>query len=312
MELKLGTRASKLALWQANWTKRQLEQRAGHSVEIVEISTQGDRDQAEIQNIGAQGLFTKEIQKALLAKEVDLAVHSLKDLPTDKIEGLKLAAVPVRARVNDVLIAPGYESIHDLPQGAKIGTSSLRRQAQLLHFFPDFQPVPIRGNVETRLEKVETDDYDAIVLAAAGLDRLQLFNDEKHMIMPLELVLPAVGQGALGIESRDEPEILEALAAIDYPQLHAAVIAERAMLAKLEGGCLAPIAAFAHFQEPTEFTISARVLDAKGKRMVEATALLLCDEDFDLHKDSVKLGEGVAEELCTKDALKLIASSRAE
>ena len=204
--LRIGTRGSKLARWQADWVAAELS-RLGTSVEIVEISTQGDREQAgPLSSLGGEGVFTKEIQRALLANEVDLAVHSLKDLPTEPVAGLVLGAVPTRASTADALVSNAFASLDELPQGARIGTGSPRRQAQLLHRRPDLQVLGIRGNVDTRLRKLDDGEYNAIILAEAGLQRLGLADRIAQSLTP-DIMLPAVGQGALGIECRDDDPI---------------------------------------------------------------------------------------------------------
>src|SRR3954465_5516322 len=214
--LRLGTRGSKLARWQAEWVAGELRRR-GHAVELVEIATRGDVEPAApIEDIGTRGVFTKEIQRALLAGSVDLGVHSLKDLPTEPVDGLVLAAVPERESPADVVVCasalgarlrldPGDQAnvLSSLPNEARIGTGSLRRQAQLLHVRPDLQVADVRGNVDTRLRKLDAGQFDAIVLAEAGLRRLGLA-DRATQVLPFEVMLPAVGQGALGIECRND------------------------------------------------------------------------------------------------------------
>ena len=199
MSLRIGTRATALARWQAEWIARQLGER-GVEVELVPISTTGDQQHGTIESIGGQGIFTKEIQRALLEGRIDLAVHSLKDLPTDVVPGLCVTAVPERAAVGDVLVCRKWASLDELPQRATLGTGSLRRRAQLLHVRPDLQIRDIRGNVDTRLRKLDQGEYDAIVLAEAGLRRLGLA-DRITQVLPLTLLLPAVGQGALAVET---------------------------------------------------------------------------------------------------------------
>ena len=238
--LRLGTRASALARWQADWVAGQLTA-AGHAVELVPIATQGDTSAtAPIGSIGSPGVFTKELQRALLDGRIDLAVHSLKDLPTDPVEGLVLAAVPEREDVADVLVSRDRMPLAALPRGAVMGTGSLRRRAQLLHFRPDLEMRDIRGNVDTRLQKLRAGQFDAIVLAAAGLKRLGLAGEATAAI-PLEIMLPAVGQGALGIESRVDDAITHsALAPLVHSPTQQAVIAERALLAQLAGRMSGP------------------------------------------------------------------------
>lgn len=301
MPLRLGTRASALARWQADWVASQLRQR-GIEVQLTPIATTGDRQPGAIDAMGEQGVFTKEIQLALLDGRIDLAVHSLKDLPTVAEPRLCLAAVPERAEVGDVLVSPQGVLLADLPVGATIGTGSLRRRTQLLHFRRDLQMKDIRGNVDTRLRKVQTPDYDAVVLAEAGLRRLGL-EAQITQTLPLEIVLPAPGQGALALEIRaDDERTRRIVAELDHPPTHAAVAAERAMLAALQGGCLAPIAAFARV-EGDRLTLVGRVLSRDGVRRIEATETATVAE-------SLALGRQVAEALLTQGAGELIRAAR--
>ena len=276
MLLRLGTRASLLAQWQANWVMAQLRQR-GLQIELVHITTSGDQSQTDAGPLAGTGIFTKEIQRELLDGRIDLAVHSLKDLPTETVPGLALAAVPERAPVADVLVSDRFDSLELLPPGAVVGTGSLRRRAQLLNHRRDLEMRDIRGNVDTRLRKLHDGHYEAIVLAQAGLERLGL---ARHVtqVLPLALMLPAVGQGALGIEARaDDMATREALACLDHPPTHAAARAERAMLAGLHGGCLAPIAAWGRI-EGGQLVLTGRVLDPVGTRKLEAMQAAAADE----------------------------------
>ena len=245
-ELRIGTRASQLALFQANWVKEKLGQ--AHSrlrVTLVKIKTTGDKIQdAPLAKIGGKGLFVKEIEEALLAKRIDLAVHSIKDVPTEFPQGLHLSVITKREDPRDAFISREGIPLKDLLQGAKIGTSSLRRQAQLLHFRGDLQLIPLRGNLDTRLKKLKTLGLDGIVLACAGLKRLGL--DEKITeILSTDISLPATGQGALGIETRvGDEEVEERIGFLNDPDSSIAITAERAFLKRLGGGCQVPIAAF--------------------------------------------------------------------
>jgi hydroxymethylbilane synthase len=266
--LRLGTRASPLALWQANHVADRLRPHAGRAVELVLIETTGDvvRDRA-LSQIGGDGLFTKEIQKALLAGAVDVAVHSLKDLPTLPVAGLTLAAVPQRGPVGDVLVSVRHAGFDALPAGATVATSSLRRRAQALHRRPDLRLVNVRGNVQTRLRKLEEEGLDALLLAEAGLRRLGL---DAHIteVLDREWMLPAVGQGALGLECRTKDEATRALLAeLDDPATHACVRAERALLRGLGGGCLVPLGALAEVEGET-LRLRAAVLPADGTRRI--------------------------------------------
>lgn len=314
--LRLGTRGSKLAKWQAEWVAGELHRR-GHIVELVEIATRGDMEQVvAVEEIGTRGVFTKEIQRALLADSVDLAVHSLKDLPTEPVDGLVLAAVPMRESPADVLVVrseergarskePGAEKkdlILELLPGARVGTGSLRRQAQLRHLRSDLMLLDVRGNVDTRLRKLDEGQYDAIVLAEAGLLRLGLA-DRISQVLELDVMLPAVGQGALGIECRaDDAETRSILAALEDRETRAAVTAERALLEHLRGGCMAPIGALGSMQAG-ELHLSAVVLSSDGTQRLAAQQVGLPDA-------AASLGMKVAEALLAQGAAKLIASSR--
>jgi hydroxymethylbilane synthase len=290
-----------LARWQAEWVAARLEGR-GVEVELVPISTQGDVKTGPLGQIGGQGLFTKEIQRALLAREIDVAVHSLKDLPTAEIAGLAIAAVPLRESTADVLVSTRFGSLDHLPHGARVGTGSLRRKAQLLHVRPDLSIRDIRGNVETRLKKLDEGQYDGIVLAAAGLTRLGLA-DRMTFVLPRHIMLPAVGQGALGIETRSDDAVSRGLVeALDDAATHAAVLAERSMLAALRGGCLAPVGALAHV-ERAALSLEGVVVSGDGQRKISAAAAGLAE-------DAVGIGQQVADELLVQGAGELIAASR--
>ena len=303
MPLLLGTRASALAQWQAEWVAARLIE-LGHAVELVPIVTHGDRNQeSKIGSIGVQNVFTKEIQQALLQRRIDLAVHSLKDLSTEPVEGLALAAVPRRGPIDDVLVWPADGGIESLAEGAIIGTGSPRRRSQLHHVRPDLRIHDIRGNVDTRLAKLEAGQYDAIILAEAGLRRLGL-DQWIGETMPRDVMLPAVGQGALGIETRaDDRAARAAVASLDDAQTHAAVTAERAMMAALEGGCLAPIAAWARV-ENGRLALDGRVLSLDGRKRLDAR---LSVADI---QDAATLGQNVAKELSDKGADILIRDAR--
>lgn len=245
--VRIGTRGSRLARWQADWVADRLRTlHPGLEVILVEIKTLGDRDRTSpLSSIGGLGLFTKEIQRALLDGLVEIAVHSLKDLPTRGPEGLILGAVPPREDPSDALIAPIHRTLEALPHGARIGTGSLRRRGQLLHARHDLTVVDLRGNVETRLAAARDGGLDAVVLAEAGLHRLGLDSHITQRLGPPRF-LPAVGQGALGIECRaDDAETRVLLAPLDDPATHRAIRAERRLLFQLEGGCSMPLAAWA-------------------------------------------------------------------
>ncbi len=264
--IRIGTRGSKLALWQAEWVASQLRQR-GCDVELKIIATQGDISTQPLSQVGGQGLFTKEIQRELLADRVDVAVHSLKDLPTQPVPGLVLAAVPERETTDDVLVSSSGLPFEQLPVGSRIGTGSSRRAAQLRHWRSDVQVLDIRGNVDTRLAKLAAGNYDAIVLAAAGLTRLGL-SDRITQILPVQHILPAVGQGALGLECRaDDHATIAALKQLDDPASHAEVAAERSLLLSLLAGCLAPVAARGQVDND-QVKLTARVLALDGSQLI--------------------------------------------
>jgi len=299
--LRLGTRASALARWQAEWVAAELA-RLGVQVELIHVSTQGDVSARPLGAIGGQGLFTKELQNALLDGVIDLAVHSLKDLPTERVPGLCLGAVPERESIRDVLICRDRDSFEALPAGACIGTGSVRRGAQLLYARPDLEIRDIRGNVDTRLRKLDEGQYDAIVLAEAGLKRLGL-TDRITQLLPLELMLSAAGQGALGIEVRDgDAFTIQALAPLDHPLTHAAVRAERALLAALHTGCLAPVGVWARAADG-RLELDAVVLSPDGRRRVAVSRTGAWEE-------ATALGERAAAELLAQGAAPLIAASR--
>jgi len=301
VRLRLGTRTSALARWQATWVTERLTS-LGAEVQLVPISTAADRQQEPIGAASGVGVFTKEIQQALLDRRIDLAVHSLKDLPTEAVQGLCLTAVPERGPVRDVLVCREHASLDALPQEAIIGTGSLRRRAQLRHARPDLELKDIRGNVDTRLRKLAEGPYDALVLAEAGLRRLGR-PDAITQALPPSIMLPAVGQGALGLETRnDDHPLRELLEQLDHPPTHAAVLAERAMLAALAGGCLTPIAAWGR-PEGEQLVLSGRVLSPDGIQKIE-TSLAGSPGDAAL------LGNRAAEELLAQGAAELIRMAR--
>jgi hydroxymethylbilane synthase len=268
-EIRIGTRASQLALYQANWVKDQLVRAYPHlRVSLVKIKTTGDKIQdAPLAKIGGKGLFVKEIEEALIRKKVDLAVHSIKDVPTEFPEGLHLAAITEREDPRDVFISRDGTPLKALPRGAKIGTSSLRRQAQLLHFRNDFEMIPLRGNLDTRLKKLDTMDLKGIVLALAGIKRLG-FEKRITEILPVQIDLPAIGQGALGIETRREDSDVEGTVQfLNHEDSAIAVSGERAFLKRLEGGCQVPIAAYGRRTGPL-LQIEGLVGTVDGKRLV--------------------------------------------
>ena len=277
MKIIIASRGSQLALWQANWVKEQLTA-AEHEVEIRVIKTTGD----QMQNIpltgsGTKGLFIKEIEEALLDGSVDIAVHSLKDLPTDQPAGLVVAAVPTREDARDVLISSNGKRFEGLSAGTRLGTSSLRRQSQLRNLRADLELVPLRGNLDTRLKKLERGDCGAIVLAAAGVHRLG-WRERITQYFEAHEICPAVGQGALAIEARAGDErVAPAVQPLDHPPTHFAVRAERAMLRHLGGGCQVPIAAHA-VAENSGLHLTGVVASLDGKTVIRAAASGASDE----------------------------------
>lgn len=296
--IRLGTRASPLAKWQAHWVAEQLRL-VGASVELVYLTTRGDVVANPLSEVGGQGLFTKEIQRALLANEIDLAVHSLKDLPTAPMDGLRLAAVPQRERTGDAFVSIQFESFRQLPHGAKVGTGSLRRKAQLLHVRGDLVVEDIRGNIDTRLRKLDEGQYDAIILAEAGLLRLGLDGRIRHLLDP-SWMLPAVGQGALGLETRTEDVATQSkLTQLNDPHTHACVLAERSLLASLRAGCLAPVGALANIDDGSLY-LMAVVLSSNGKERIAR-------DIKGPPERAVELGAELAEALVRDGASRLLA-----
>lgn len=295
--LRIGTRGSQLALWQANWVKDKLEsEHPGLKVELEIIKTQGDKIlDVPLAMVGGKGLFVKEIEEAMLEGIVDIAVHSMKDVPTYFPEGLGLRVIMNREDVRDALILrPGIDQFEHLPQGGRIGTSSLRRKAQLLHKRPDLQMLDIRGNVETRLRKLTEDNLDGVVLAAAGMHRLG-FEKQITQYLDTELSLPAIGQGALGLETRLDDD--ETNAMIDFfhdPETMAAVTAERALLKRLEGGCQVPIAGYGTIEGDT-LTFTGLVASCDGQQVLKKTVQGAV-------ADAEKIGISVADDLIIEGA----------
>ncbi|MGB9627263.1 MAG: hydroxymethylbilane synthase, partial [Thermodesulfobacteriota bacterium] len=268
-EIRIGTRGSPLALYQANWVKDHLIQcHPDLKVTLIKIKTTGDKFlDAPLAKIGGKGLFVKEIEEALHRKEIDLAVHSIKDVPTELPEGLHLSVVTKREDPRDAFISKDGTFLKDLPEGAKIGTSSLRRQVQLLHLRSDFQIIPLRGNLDTRLRKLRTENFEGVVIALAGLKRLGLEMSVTE-ILSSEVFLPAIGQGALGIETRiGDKEIEEKIQFLNDPQSSIAIRAERAFLRRLGGGCQVPMAAFGRI-ENSILKIDGMVGNLEGRSLV--------------------------------------------
>ena len=296
-DIRLGTRGSQLALWQSNWVKCELE-KLGVIVELITIKTEGDIQTGSLAQIGGQGLFTKRLQVALLNEEIDLAVHSLKDLPTEDHPQLTIAAVPPRETVADALVSNRFTSLQDLPPQAVIGTGSVRRAAQLLHLRPDLEIRDIRGNVDTRLKKLDAGEFDAIILASAGLLRLGFEKRISYKFPPNELV-PAVGQGALGLETRrTDEETISRIASLNDPVSFHRAMAERAMLRTLYAGCLSPVGALTHVQNGL-LQLKGAVLSHDGEHKIE------CEETSDLEQSN-SLGQRVAEKLIEAGAAKYL------
>ena len=286
--ITIGTRKSLLALWQSNYIKSCLEtQYPDCKVRLQKIVTKGDKIlDVPLSKIGGKGLFTKEIESALLDGEVDLAVHSLKDMPTKLPEGLCLTAITERAVVGDAFVSNKYNTFAEMPAGAVLGTSSLRRKAQLLAKRPDLDIRDLRGNVDTRLHKLDEGQYDAIILAAAGLTRLG-YADRIKETLPCDFCIPAVGQGALAIECRtDNKEVRAMLEFLNHPATKSCTDAERAFLGLVEGGCQVPIGVHADVTEPDKMHITAIIASLDG-------STLLRDEIDGNVKEAVTLGQNL-------------------
>jgi hydroxymethylbilane synthase len=270
--LRIGTRGSLLAKWQAEFVRKQLFALAGVETEIVIIKTAGDKLQnASLTQIGGKGVFVKELEDALLAETIDLAVHSVKDVPTDVPSGLSFPAVLRRDDVRDCLVSAKGATLANLRQGARVGTSSLRRQAQLRHLRPDLDVRDLRGNVDTRLRKVESGEYDAILLAKAGLDRLGLSQRISEVFSP-EVCTPAVGQGAIAVQCRaKDAEAAEVLSRLDDAETRNAIIAERALLKAVQGGCQVPLGAWARM-ERDQMVMEACVCSVDGTQCIRQRA----------------------------------------
>ncbi len=298
--LVLGTRGSKLALCQSEWIQSKVHEVAPDvRVVLKKIQTSGDKIvDVPLAKIGGKGLFVKEIEEALLAGEIDLAVHSMKDVPAQLPEGLEILCVPPREDSRDALISRDGGSFHMLKNGAQIGTASLRRQAQLLHARPDLHITMLRGNLDTRLRKLREGQFDAIVLAAAGLHRLAWSQNITEYLPPL-LCLPAIGQGALGIEGRSHDQFVRSiLAKLDDPATHTTVLAERAFLQRLEGGCQVPIAASANLVDE-QLVLDGLVASVDGKTVIR-------EQIQGLRQEAHSLGVQLAERLLARGGDKIL------
>jgi len=298
--IRIGTRGSPLALWQANWIKScLLNVNDDLAVELVTIKTSGDKIQdVSLAKIGGKGLFTKEIEEALIKQTIDIAVHSMKDVPAKLPRGLNISVITEREDPRDALISKNGVKLADLPEGAKIGTGSLRRQTQLLNYRPDFKIMPLRGNLETRLDKLESEGLDAIILAVAGLKRLGMADRICEHIDP-DIMLPGIGQGAVGIELRlfDTFAMMMTMP-LDHELTHTALLAERAFLLKLEGGCQVPIAGHATIADET-LTLKGMVGSLDGKQNLRA-------EKSGPTQEAERIGKALGEEILRMGADKIL------
>jgi hydroxymethylbilane synthase len=295
-EIRIGTRASALALWQAEWVKAELEKKyPGMAVSLTKIKTTGDKIlDVPLAQVGGKGLFVKEIEEAMLEGEIDIAVHSMKDVPTFFPDGLHLSCITKREDPRDALLTRNNVTFNNLPKGAKVGTSSLRRQAQLMNVRPDFVIQQLRGNVDTRLRKLKEGQFDAIILAAAGVKRLGLAANVSDYIDP-EISLPAIGQGALGIECRvDDRELNDLIAFFNHADTRTCVTGERALLRRLEGGCQVPIACYGQIKGGA-LHLTGLVGSVDGKRIIK-------DALEGAPEKAEKLGVTLAEKLLSRGA----------
>ncbi len=294
--LIVGTRGSQLALWQAEWVQRQLKAIAPHLTVILQrIQTSGDKIQdVPLAKIGGKGLFVKEIEEALLRRDIDLAVHSMKDVPSVLPAGLEIVCVPEREDPRDALITREGHTLEKLPLHARVGTSSLRRQAQLLHARPDFNIAMLRGNVDTRLRKLRESHFDAVILAASGLKRLG-WEQEVTEYLSVDVSLPAIGQGSLGLEGRqDDAFVRDLVSKLEHRPTRIAVTAERALLTRLEGGCQVPIAGYATIQKNI-LTLDGLVASLDGKRYIRQVISGVAEE-------AESIGRQLAEQLLENGA----------
>lgn len=301
----VGTRKSKLALTQTNWVMEQLKKlNPSLEFEVKKIVTKGDQIlDVTLSKVGGKGLFVKEIEKAMYDKEIDIAVHSLKDMPAETPEGLTIGCIPIREDHRDAYIANDNVALHDLPEGAIVGTSSLRRGAQVKAFRPDLEIKWIRGNIDTRLRKLKEEDYDAIILATAGLKRMGWSDDVITEYLEPEVCIPAVGQGALAIECReDDDELRELLNEFNHEYTHRTVMAERTFLDLLNGGCQVPIGGYAYLNGD-EVVLTAMVGTPDGTTILK--------EEVRGH-DSIEVGREAANRIISRGGEKIIEDARAE
>lgn len=302
-ELVIGTRGSKLALWQSEYVRGKLEEVTGLPVRLKVIKTTGDKIlDVPLAKVGGKGLFTKELEVELLAGTVDLCVHSMKDVPTELPGGCAIAAMPERVDPRDVIVSGAGYDIITLPQGARLGTSSLRRRSQVVHLRPDLEIVDVRGNLDTRMRKAEGGELDAVILAAAGITRMG-WGDRITSYVPVTQMVPAVGQGAIGIEIREDDEyMLHAMEKIGHPETMECVTAERVVMRRLEGGCQVPIGAYARYEDGT-LTMDAMVGSVDGQRIVRHQ---MCGDAG----EPEALGEAMVEVLRSLGADEILAEIR--
>ncbi|HET7628300.1 MAG TPA: hydroxymethylbilane synthase [Bacillales bacterium] len=304
--ITVGSRKSNLALVQSRWVIEQLAEITDRfTFEVKKISTKGDRIlDVTLSKIGGKGLFVKEIERALYEREIDMAVHSMKDMPSEMPDGLVIACIPARVDPRDVLITRGNQKLSELPSGAVVGTSSLRRGAQVLAHRPDLQVEPVRGNIDTRIRKLKDGQFDAIVLAAAGLVRMGWTDDIVTEFLEPSICLPAVGQGALAIECReDDHELLALLGEINDEATFRTVSAERAFLRTLDGSCQTPIAAFAEEQDNNRVKLTGLVSSIDGKTRFRGEKIGV---------DPEEIGVSLAEELLAQGARDVLAEVKEE
>ena len=305
-QLRIATRKSPLAMWQAEHVAAQLtEAHPGLEVELVTFTTQGDKIlDTPLAKIGGKGLFVKELERAMLDGDADIAVHSMKDVPVDLPNGLHLPVILEREDPRDAFVSNNFEDFQSLPQGARLGTSSLRRQCQLKEARPDLEILDLRGNVNTRLAKLDAGDYDAIILACAGLKRLG-FEERIRSALSPDTSLPAIGQGAIGIECRnDDAHVNNLIAAIDHPLTHVCVKAERAMNSRLGGGCQVPIAGFAELQGE-QLQLRGLVGKTDGSEILRSAI-------FGPPSEAESMGIAIAEELLARGADTILEALYAE
>ncbi len=299
MKIRIGTRKSKLALWQANHIADRIRKELGYEVELIKIVTKGDKIlDVPLAKVGGKGLFVKEIEEAMLRNEIDIAVHSLKDVPTYFPEGLDLVAVTEREDPRDAFLSVEYENIYQMEEGDILGTSSLRRKSQVMQLKPKLNIQDLRGNVDTRIRKMEEGQYKGIILAYAGLKRLGLQNKVKQVFSPEEMI-PAVAQGFLGIEGRkNDDKIKDVIKILNHKESELRAKAERAFLKTLEGGCQVPIAAYAEIKGD-ELSIIGYISDLEGKRVFK-------DKITGKKENAEEIGIKLAEKLLNEGGKKVL------